>query len=143
YRRGVTLRARLLLSALVLSLATTLALGLIVRASWHTAESERFDAELEEALARLNVNLQNAGDSLARTLEPLCEHDPIIDSALLGLRGGSMAPRLLSLRARVPDLKKSLQLNELSLVSSQGQVIAGDIVSFEGEPNELREWVQS
>jgi two-component system, NtrC family, nitrogen regulation sensor histidine kinase NtrY len=140
---GVTLRARLLLSALVLSLATTLALGLIVRASWQTAESQRFEAELEEALLRLNTKLQDKQASLARTLQPLCEHDPIIDSALLGLRGGSMTSRLLSLRARVPELKKSLNLSELSLVSSQGQIIAGDSPPLEGTPGEVKAWVQS
>lgn len=139
----VTLRIRLLLSALVLTLATTLALGLIVRASWQEAESERFDAELEEALARLNAKLENAQTSLARTLEPLCEHDPIIDSALLGLRGGSMASRLLSLRARVPELKKSLNVSELYLVSSQGQILAGDAPPFEGGASEVRTWAQT
>jgi two-component system nitrogen regulation sensor histidine kinase NtrY len=139
----VTLRARLLLSALLLSLATTGVLALVVRASWQTAEAERFQAEFEGAVTALEGQLERTGPELKQKLAPLCAHDPIVDSALIGLEGGTLGPRLLSLRARVPELKKSLGVDALYLVSKNGEIIAGDNYPEDARPDEISAWAGS
>lgn len=121
----MTLRTRLLLSVLVLSLATTFVLALLVRSAWHRAEADRFSREFKQATDELTFELSGAAKSIASQLRPLCEHDPIVDSALVGKFSGTLGSRLLSLRARIPDLERSLGLDALSLVGADGQVIAG------------------
>lgn len=136
----MTLRARLLLSALLLSLATTGVLALVVRASWQSAEAERFQAEFESAVTALEGQLERTGPELKQKLEPLCAHDPIVDSALIGLQGGTLGQRLLSLRARVPDLKKSLGVSALYLVTKNGEIVAGDNYPKEASPDVISAW---
>lgn len=121
----MTLRSRLLLSALVLSLATTVVLALIVRASWQQAEENRFRQELDQALQDIDSRLGGAAAGIRTSLTPLCEHDPIVDSALVGLKSGTLPSRILSLRARVVELGRALGLDELALVTSDGQLLAG------------------
>lgn len=139
----MTLRARLLLSALLLSLATTGVLALVVRASWQTAEAERFQTEFENAIFALSAQLERASPDLEQKLEPLCAHDPIVDSALIGLLGGTLGQRLLSLRTRVPELKKSLGVDALYLVTKNGEVLAGDTYPEEVSPQEIAAWADS
>lgn len=139
----MTLRGRLLLSALLLSLATTAVLALVVRASWQRAESERFQAEFEGAIRTLDQQLEQAGPELSRKLKPLCDHDPIVDSALIGLEGGTLGQRLLSLRARVPELKRSLGVDALYLVTKSGEIVAGDNYPEEVSASEISAWASS
>lgn len=139
----MTLRGRLLLSALLLSLATTVALAFVVRASWQESESERFRAELEDAMFELDTQLQKVGAELEQQLAPLCDHDPIVDSALIGHEGGTLGQRLLSLRTRVRELKKSLGVDELYLLTNEGEIIAGDNPLAEMSREEVTAWATS
>ncbi len=128
----MTLRLRLLFSALVLSLATTFVLALVVRSAWQDAEESRFEDEFQATVERLKVDLSSTAPTIAARLDDVCDHDPIVDSALIGFASGGFDAnqqgddgRLLSLRARVPGLQASLRLDELMLVTSEGQVLAG------------------
>ena len=133
----MTLRARLILSAFVLSLATTFALAFIVRNAWKNTEALRFQEESQITEARLKEHLGTAAANLKQSLSPLCQHDPIVDSALVGLSSNTLSSRLLSLRARVPELKKSLDLDELALVTSKGALLAGDYGDGHFSPREI------
>ncbi len=136
----MTLRLRLLFSALVLSLATTFVLALVVRSAWQEAEESRFEDEFQATVERLKVDLSSTAPTIAARLGDVCDHDPIVDSALIGFASGGFdvnqqgdEGRLLSLRARVPGLQASLRLDELMLVTSEGQVLAGTGAEDEGE----------
>lgn len=128
----MTLRLRLLLSALILSLATTFALALVVRSAWKTAEEERFEQEFQATVESLRDELGSTAKLLNSRLQDLCENDPIVDSALVGATrddfkaGQDDRGRLLSLRARIPGLRASLALDELRLITKTGQLLAGD-----------------
>lgn len=128
------------MSALLLSLATTAALAFVVRGSWQNAESERFRAELESAMVDLDSKFQKVGTELEQQLAPLCDHDPIVDSALIGHQGGTLGQRLLSLRTRVRELKKALGVDELYLITSDGAVIAGDTPLTDMSADEVAAW---
>ena len=119
----MTLAQRLLVALFVLTVATTGTLAFLVREAWQHTEEERFAAQFDTAMAGLNVELTEVVD-LAALLAPLCQHDPIVDSALVDLRSDQLDQgRRLALSLRVPELMKALGLSELILVTGQGEVL--------------------
>lgn len=123
----MTLRARLLLSALILSLTTTIVLSLIVRDAWQQTEAAQFEAQFDETVRELSSELGRAAGKIGEELGPLCAHEPVVDSALVGLQGGTLTSRLVSIRARIPSLRSAMSLDELALVGQDGSIIAGSL----------------
>ena len=119
----MTLAQRLLLAIGALSLATIVALGFGVREAWHRSEELRFREQFAVALEPLGGELADELEGLPLLTEPLCRHDPLVDSALVGLEAGDLDQRRLAISVRVPELAKALQLDELYVVSSSGEVL--------------------
>ncbi|MEB2310271.1 MAG: ATP-binding protein [Sorangiineae bacterium] len=119
----VTLAQRLLVAIGVVTVATTAALGLGVREAWRRTEEARFREQFAQALARLERELSAQARDLPALIDPVCAHDPLLDSALIGVKRGDLADRRLSLSLRVPELMKALRLDELVLVSSDGEIL--------------------
>jgi two-component system, NtrC family, nitrogen regulation sensor histidine kinase NtrY len=119
----VTLAARLLLAIAAVTLTTAALAGFAVREAWRGAEEERFAAEFQAGASLLARELQAELGSLGPLVGPLCEHDPMVDTALVGMRGGDLETRRLSIELRAPELGRALALDELYLVSSRGQVL--------------------
>jgi signal transduction histidine kinase len=112
-----------LLAIGALSLATTIALGFGVRQAWHKSEEQRFRDQFAQALEPLGRELSDELESLPLFIEPLCRHDPLIDSALVGLEAGDLDQRRLAISVRVPELAQALRLDELYVVSSAAEVL--------------------
>lgn len=127
----------------MLALATTVALSAVVRSSWQRSEESRFRQEFDQALAEIEQTLGGQAAKIGESLEPLCAHDPIVDSALIGVHGGTLSSRLLSIRTRVPELRRSLGLDELLLVSHRGEILAGESERSELSPDDLARMVRS
>lgn len=123
----MNLRTRLLLSTFILSATTTFVLSLGLRTAWLQAEQQRFEAEFERATEELSRELRSAAAERSALIAPFCAHDPLIDSALIGLVRGDLSERLLSLRLRLPELQKALGFDELALVSDRGELLAGQL----------------
>jgi signal transduction histidine kinase len=119
----VTLAQRLLLAIGALSLATIIALGFGVREAWHRSEEQRFRDQFAQALEPLGRELADELEGLPLLTEPLCRHDPLVDSALLGLEAGDLDQRRLGISVRVPELAQALRLDELYVVSSNGEIL--------------------
>ncbi|HEV8551452.1 MAG TPA: ATP-binding protein [Polyangiaceae bacterium] len=119
----MTLAQRLLFAIAAVTLVTALFAGISVREAWRRAEEARFEREFSDAKKLLAQELAAAPAAMARLLEPVCEHDPIVDSALVGLRAGDLEARRLSISLRVPELGRALELDELVLVTSRGEVL--------------------
>lgn len=119
----VSLAQRLLLALGVLTLAATVALAFGVREAWRRAEEDRFREQFLSALKQLERGLSAELERLPRVLEPLCRHDPSVDSALVGVSSGDLPNRQLSLSVRVPELGRALELDRLFLVAYDGRVI--------------------
>ena len=119
----MTLAQRLLLAIATVTIVTAALAGLAVRGAWRKAEEARFDREFADAKALLARELGATPASLARLLEPVCEHDAIVDSALVGMRAGDLEERRLPISLRLPELGRALELDELVLVTSRGEVL--------------------
>jgi len=141
----VTLAQRLLVATLLLTLVTTATLGFGVREAWRRAEEERFREQGSLAFSRLEKQLGREVRDLPELVGPLCKHDPMVDSALVGLKAKDLDSRRLSLSLRVPELMKALRLDELSLVTSEGEILgAGHIDGLVGKRDKkLAERMQS
>ncbi len=124
----VTLAQRFMLAAAVLVITTTTALALAVRTAWRNAEEAAFAARVASASLQIERDLALEAQRLPTLVQPLCEHDPVVDSTLVDLRTGRLDKgRRLSLSLRVPELMKALGLDELILVTGRGEVLgAGD-----------------
>lgn len=119
----VTLAQRLLVAIGILTVATTAALGFAVREAWRHTEEQRFKEQFTQAFQRLQHELRDQVRDLPALIDPVCEHDPMVDSALVGLKRGDLDARRLSLSLRVPELMKALRLDELELVTSNGEIL--------------------
>ena len=119
----MTLAQRLLLAVGALSLATIFGLGFGVREAWRRSEEQRFRDQFAQALEPLGRELSDELEGLPLLTEPLCRHDPLVDSALVGLEAGDLEQRRLAINVRVPELAQALRLDELYVVSSAGEIL--------------------
>ena len=120
---GVTLAQRLALAIAILTVATTAMLGFGVREAWRRTEDERFREQGIAAFQRAQSAIQSQTRELPDLIGPLCAHDPVVDSALIGLKSGDLDSRRLSMSLRVPELQKALRLDELILITSRGDIL--------------------
>jgi two-component system, NtrC family, nitrogen regulation sensor histidine kinase NtrY len=119
----VTLAQRLLLAIAAVTVATAGFAGFSVREAWRNAEEARFEQEFSDAKRLLARELEAEPAAMAGLLEPVCQHDPIVDSALVGLRAGDLGDRQLPISVRVPELGRALEMDEFVLVTSRGEVL--------------------
>ena len=125
----MTLAQRLLVATGVLTVVTTLALGIGVREAWRRTEEQRFQEQFESAYTRLEAELGEDVRELPELLRPLCEHDPDLDSAIVSLRTGNLdAEARLRLSLHADDLRKAHLLDELIVVTGKGEVLGGGAV---------------
>lgn len=94
-----------------------------MREAWRQTEEDRFRAQFIEAFTEVQAELRAERDRLPAQLVPHCEHNPMLDSALVGMRSGDLSERALGFSLNVPQLMKAIQVDELLLVTQQGQVL--------------------
>lgn len=123
YDARVTLAQRLSLAIGIVTVLCIVALSLGVRQAWSQAEEERFREQGLAAFERAQAEIQSQVRQLPDLIGPLCAHDPVVDSALVGLQSGDLDSRRLSLSVRTPELMKALRLDELVLLTSAGEIL--------------------
>jgi signal transduction histidine kinase len=119
----VSLAQRLGLAIFALTVGVLLALGLGVREAWRSAEERSFKDAFAQALKPLSDQLTSEISELPELVGPLCQDDPLVDSALVGLLTGDLDERRLALSLRVPKLAKALALDELVVLTSSGEIL--------------------
>ncbi|HVJ20489.1 MAG TPA: histidine kinase dimerization/phospho-acceptor domain-containing protein, partial [Polyangiaceae bacterium] len=122
----MTLAQRLLLAIGAVTVAATLLVGFGVRDAWQKAEEQRFTEAFQAALPPLQAELAQEASKLEQLVAPLCRDDELVDSALVALVSNELAERRLPLSLRVPKLAGALQLDELRLVASTGEVLGAE-----------------
>ncbi|HEY4102410.1 MAG TPA: hypothetical protein VGM44_00905, partial [Polyangiaceae bacterium] len=138
----MTLAQRLLLAVGALSLATIFALGFGVREAWRRSEEQRFREQFAQAMEPLGRELSDELEGLPLLTEPLCRHDPLVDSALVGLEAGDLDQRRLAISVRAPELAQALRLDELFVVSSSGEVLGAHTTSAEASGAKLKDYLE-
>lgn len=123
----MTLKSRLLLASTILGLSTTLVMAWVIQGAWQSAERAKFEQEFRAGAGELSSQLDRKARELEGRLKSLCQHDPLVDSALVGLQTDSLDQRLLPLKLRLPEHARSLNLDELALVTDRGDVVAGHL----------------
>jgi len=129
----VTLAQRLGLAIFALTVGVLLALGLGVREAWRVTEARSFEAAFAQALVPLRDQLAGEISELPELVLPLCEDDPLIDSALVGLVSGDLEARRLPLSLRIPKLARALSLDELVVLTSSGEILGSATAGLVGK----------
>ena len=120
----MNLSARLLLAFGLVAVASTGSAGLLVREAWRTSEARRFEEQVEGTRAGIALEMAAEQAAVRDLLRPLCEHDAFVDKALVDLQAGRLdSGRRLALAQLVPDEMAALRLDELVLLTGQGQVL--------------------
>lgn len=129
----MSLAQRLGLAIFALTVGVLLALGLGVREAWRVAEERSFEAAFAQALQPLRDQLTREIAELPELIGPLCQDDPVVDSALVGLLSGDLDERRLPLSLRVPKLAKALALDELVVLTSSGDILGATAAGRVGQ----------
>lgn len=125
----MTLAVRLLLAFGLVAIFATAAVGLSVRDASRDAMEAEFEARISAASKGLRLELAHETAALKGLLDPLCDHDTILDHTLLELekvRGdtGAMSDeRTRAVRLVVPAQADALQLDELYLLVTDGTIL--------------------
>lgn len=120
----MTLAQRLLLAIGSLTLVSAALLALGVRQAWRESEEERFNAAFTLATDRLGREITTSIEQLPGLIEPLCQHDPTVDRALIGLKKRQIDPATrLALQEHVEELARAHGLDELTLLSGEGEIL--------------------
>ncbi len=129
----MSLAERLGLAIFALTVGVLLALGLGVRSAWRVAEERSFEAAFSQALVPLRDQLASEISELPELVGPLCEDDPLVDSALVGLVSDDLAARRLPLSLRVPKLARALSLDQLVVLTSSGEILGSTTPGHVGQ----------
>jgi signal transduction histidine kinase len=125
----MTLAVRLLLAFGLVAIFATAAVGLSVRDASRSAMEAEFEARITAASNGLRLELAHETASLKGLLDPLCDHDTILDRIRLELekvRGDTAAmsdEATLKARLVVPAQAEANQLDELYLLVTDGTIL--------------------
>ncbi len=129
----MTLTQRLLLATGLLAIAAAATVGYSVRDAWRRAEEQRFQNEFRAALEPLAAELTRELERLPELLVPRCEHDSLVDEAVIGLSAGDLPSRRLAISLRVPELSKALEVDALFLVTHRGEILGAHTTGLVGQ----------
>jgi signal transduction histidine kinase len=125
----MSLAVRLLLALGAVALFVTALVGFSAREMARRELEQAFSQRIDAAVNGAADELVSEAHNLAELLTPLCKHDSFVDHTLLDLeRAGGDIDRLpsgrgIALREIVPAQQKALRLDDLMLVTGDGQVL--------------------
>ncbi|WP_437599608.1 ATP-binding protein [Sorangium sp. So ce590] len=129
------LAARLLLAFGLVAIIATAFVGLTLREASREIIESGFADRIAAAHAGVRQQLAWEAEALRDLLPPLCQHDTFVDKAHVELERGKGDPDAMdpgsriALRRQVPSQAKALRLDDLSLVASNGSVLAAEDAS--------------
>lgn len=125
----MSLAVKLLLALGAVAVLVTALVGLQAREVARSQVERGFEQRIAAAVHGGRESLVWEAETLSELLTPLCKHDSFVDHTLLDLEkvAGKVeelpSGRGIALRKIVPSQRKALRLDELTLVTGQGEVL--------------------
>jgi two-component system nitrogen regulation sensor histidine kinase NtrY len=120
------LAPRFALALGLLVTVTSAGLGIALREEQRARETARFDAEVGSACSRVVAEVRRQSEADRKALGGACQSGELVDRTVLAMDGGELDSRRLALSGLVPEAKHALDLDELMLVTSRGDVLGAD-----------------
>jgi two-component system nitrogen regulation sensor histidine kinase NtrY len=107
-------------------------LGYVVREDRRASETVRFDREVGSACTRVRDELLRQAESDRKLVAGACQSGELVDRTFVAMEGGDLDTQRLALAALVPREREAFDLDELMLVTDQGDVLGADPKSLLG-----------
>src|SRR5215475_5047933 len=118
---------RLTLAFAFVTAVSTVPLGFAVRDAVRASESKRFDAEVATACEAIGSEVRARGNSDYRLVSAACQSDELVDRTLAWIENGQIDSQRVSIGAKlVPSTRVAFDLNEVMLVTGEGEVLGAD-----------------
>lgn len=119
----MTLAQRLLLAIAAVTIATAATAGFFFRQAWRDTEERRFVEESRSVIERLGPQLGREAKRMQKTVGLVCDKEPLVDEASILIGKPEIEGRRLPLRLLVKDLAQAYDLDELVLVTKDGEIL--------------------
>src|ERR1700722_14363389 len=120
--------------ALLTSMSTA-GLGFEMRQQLHKDESDRFDHDVKAAYEAVSQEVRRQGESDRKLILSACQSGELVDRALTWMQRGEIDQERTSMvTALVPNTRVAVDVNELLLVTGDGEVLAADPRELMGTP---------
>ncbi len=129
---------RLLLALGAVALFATALAASVFRTVARREVERGFEERIDSATAGARAELVREAGTLSELLAPQCEHDSFVDRTLLDLERlhGDVvklaAERGIAIQRLVTEQQKALRLDELAMVTADGQVIGASAIELVG-----------
>ncbi len=107
--------------------ASTVPLGFLVRNAVRKNESERFESDVQTACEAVSAEVRRQGEADHKLVVAACQKGELVDRTLTWIENGTLDSQRFSLGAvLVPNTRTAFDLDELMLVTEDGQVLGAD-----------------
>jgi two-component system, NtrC family, nitrogen regulation sensor histidine kinase NtrY len=123
----VRLAPRLVLAFGFVATLSVAGLGAIMREDRRESETKRFEQEVRGACDRVVAEIHRQAESDRRLVAGACQSGELVDRALIWLEGRTLDDeRRLALSRLVPEERQAFDLDELSLATTDGDLLGQD-----------------
>jgi two-component system, NtrC family, nitrogen regulation sensor histidine kinase NtrY len=113
---------------------STVALGFVLREQLRADETERFDRDVRGACEAVKQEVRHQAESDSRLIHLACQSGELVDRTVTWISNGEIDNKRLSLQLLVPNTAREFDLNELMLVTGQGDVLGAEPQALWGTP---------
>jgi signal transduction histidine kinase len=114
---------------------STVALGFVLREQLRADETERFDRDVRGACETVKQEVRHQAESDRKLIHLACQSGELVDRTITWIKSGEIDNRRLSIvSALVPNTSREFDLDELMLVTGQGEVIGAEPRDLMGTP---------
>ena len=114
---------------------STVALGFVLREQLRADETERFDRDVRGACETVKQEVRHQAESDRKLIHLACQSGELVDRTITCIKSGEIDNRRLSIvSALVPNTSREFDLDELMLVTGQGEVIGAEPRDLMGTP---------
>jgi two-component system nitrogen regulation sensor histidine kinase NtrY len=131
------LAPQLVLAFGFLTALSTAGLGFTLRQELREDESERFAKDVEAACTSVKAEVIRQAESDRKLIAAACQSGGLVDAVITWTESGELENlRAPLVTTRVPNSRKSYDLDELILANGSGEVVGADPIDLMGKPRD-------